>query len=40
MEGKADDSFVEDSADVDARKMAMKAAEGTSFIYLFIYSTN
>ena len=28
MEEATDESFVEDAADIDARRMAMKAAEG------------
>ena len=28
MEETTDESFVEDAADIDARRMAMKAAEG------------
>ena len=28
MEENTDESFVEDAADIDARRMAMKAAEG------------
>lgn len=32
----ADDSFVEDAADIDARRMAMKAAEGLQLDLKFL----
>lgn len=32
MEENTDESFVEDAADIDARRMAMKAAEGVHYV--------
>ena len=46
MEEATDESFVEDAADIDARRMAMKAAEGVyskllnyiHFTFYFVWS--
>lgn len=39
MEEATDESFVEDAADIDARRMAMKAAEGVHLKLLKLDTT-